>query len=424
VTATQTPVADQLSYQDLYRRWEEGNWSAMGYDFARDREGWAALSDVQRASGRWLYSMFFYGEDSVADNLSPYIDAAPLEEQRYFLATQQVDEARHAVFFHRFFTDVIGTGGSLADTLASTRLEHNWGYRHVFDRLDRMAAELRRDRSLPRFAQAIAMYHLVVEAALAQPGQHFIEDYFANAGTMPAFSEGMHNVARDEQRHIGFGVKVLSELFARSDECKAAVVELLREVLMYSIAVFVPPNWDREYTRAYGFEMEDVYAFAIRSIRAKWRATGYPIEEMPPDVFPFDPAMPEDEVARRLIAMLEAGVAGEPRPRPDASAESQRLLFDVVARGLDSPAPLTIQWRFSDAPPWHLHVANGSTNAAPGEAPAADVTLESSWGDWVELAVHGRRPTSAILRRRLRLRGSPRALLRLQRALPTRPSLV
>ncbi|MCW3066773.1 MAG: Sterol-binding domain protein [Solirubrobacterales bacterium] len=86
--------------------------------------------------------------------------------------------------------------------------------------------------------------------------------------------------------------------------------------------------------------------------------------------------------------------------------------------------PLTIQWRFSDADPWHLQVANGATRAEPGETTAADVTLESSWGDWIDLAVHGRRPASAILRRRLKLRGSPRALLRLQRALPTRPSLV
>ena len=51
--------------------------------------------------------MFLHGEDSVADNLSPYIDAAPLEEQKYFLATQQVDEARHAVFFARFMREVL-----------------------------------------------------------------------------------------------------------------------------------------------------------------------------------------------------------------------------------------------------------------------------------------------------------------------------
>ena len=57
---------------------------------------------------------------------------------------------------------------------------------------------------------------------------------------MPGFSEGMANISRDEQRHIGFGVKVLSECFAESDECKEAVAELLREVMPYSLAVFTP----------------------------------------------------------------------------------------------------------------------------------------------------------------------------------------
>src|ERR1041384_2745928 len=75
-----------------------------------------------------------------------------------------------------------------------------------------MAEELRKDRSIPKYAQAITLYHLIVEGSLAQPGQHFIEDFFASEESMPGFSEGMGNVSRDEQRHIGFGVKVLSEL--------------------------------------------------------------------------------------------------------------------------------------------------------------------------------------------------------------------
>ena len=219
---------ERISYDDLYRGWEEGNWRATEIDFSKDREGWRALSEVQRKSALWTYSMFFYGEDSVTDNLSPYIDAAPKEEQKYFLATQQVDEARHAVFFHRFFGEVIGTGETLAEGLAYTQPQLGWGYRNVFGRLDQMADELRRDRSLPKFAQGIALYHMVVEAALAQPGQHFIEDYFTKSGTLPGFSDGMRNVSRDEQRHIGFGVKVLSECFRETDECKAAVVDILR----------------------------------------------------------------------------------------------------------------------------------------------------------------------------------------------------
>src|SRR5919197_1198289 len=108
--------ADQISYDDLYGRWEEGNWKATEIDFSEDRSGWASLSEIQRRSALWTYSMFFFGEDSVTENLSPYIDAAPKEEQKYFLATQQVDEARHSLFFHRFFKEVIGAGRSVGST--------------------------------------------------------------------------------------------------------------------------------------------------------------------------------------------------------------------------------------------------------------------------------------------------------------------
>jgi ribonucleotide reductase beta subunit family protein with ferritin-like domain len=427
VTSVGNTVADQLSYDDLYRRWEQGNWSAYDLDLSRDREGWEALSEIQRQSALWIYSMFFYGEDSVTDNLSPYIDAAPKEEQKYFLATQQVDEARHAVFFHRFFKEVIGAGDSIASTLAYTRPQLGWGYRGVFDRLDRMADELRRDRSLPKFAQAITLYHMVVEATLAQPGQHYIEDYFTKAGTMPGFSEGMHNVSRDEQRHIGFGVKTLAEAFRASDECRAAVAELLREVMPYSLAVFNPPNWDREYTRCYGFELEDIFAFGMRSVKAKWRATGYPLEEMPPGIFPVDHTLPEEEVAARQIKLLEAGVLGEPNGRPESSPEIQRIYFDVIARSARTDAadgePLTIQWRFADADPWHLRVDNGSSEARPGEAGAPDVTLEATWADWIEISMRGSDPRRAVLKRKLRPRGSPRALWRMQRIYPGRPRI-
>ena len=232
-----------------------------------------------------------------------------------------------------------------------------------------MADDLRRDRSLPKFARAIALYHMIVEATLAQPGQHFIEDYFADAGTMPGFSEGMANVSRDEQRHIGFGVKVLSECFAESDECKEAVAELLRELLPYTLSVFSPVDKAREYSRAYGFELEDLFAFGLDSVRTKWRVAGYPMEEMP-GVLPVDPALSPEEVARRQIRLLEAGVMGEPNGRPDSSPEIQELYFDMISRVARTDAvngsPMTIQWRFDDAEPWHLRIDNGSTARRAG----------------------------------------------------------
>ncbi len=58
-----------------------------------------------------------------------------------------------------------------------------------------MVDELHTDRSLPKFAQAITLYHMVIEATMAQPTQHFIEDFFVKAGTMPGFSAGMEKVS-------------------------------------------------------------------------------------------------------------------------------------------------------------------------------------------------------------------------------------
>jgi 1,2-phenylacetyl-CoA epoxidase catalytic subunit len=426
MSVAQQNLAGQISYMDLYRRWEEGNWRSMELDFSQDRQGWESLNEIQRKSALWIYSMFFYGEDAVADGLSPYIEAAPKEEQKYFLATQQVDEARHAVFFHRFFQEVIGVEGDIAAGLEFTESQLGWGYRNVFRRLEQMVEELHHDRSLPKFAQAIALYHMVIEATMAQPGQHFIEDFFAKAGTMPGFSAGMEKVSRDEQRHIGFGVKVLSDLFQETEECKEAVAELLREVLPWVTGVFVPPGWDERYTTEYGFTMEQIYAFGMKSVEMKWKATGYPLSEMP-GVYPFDSEMPHEERARRQIKLLRAGVLGEPNGKPQVDAEIEEILFDVVALSARTDAvdrPVTIQWKFKDAEPWHVRIDNGSTSSGKGLADDADVTLRTSWADWVDVSIRGKDARRAMLRGKLRPSGSLRQLARMQKIFPPRPQPV
>ncbi|HEV7481622.1 MAG TPA: SCP2 sterol-binding domain-containing protein, partial [Solirubrobacterales bacterium] len=319
-------------------------------------------------------------------------------------------------------------GDSIQSTLASTLPQLNWGYRGIFDRLDVMAEELRKDRSLPKYAQAITLYHLIVEGSLAQPGQHFIEDFFSNGETMPGFSAGMANVSRDEQRHIGFGVKVLSELLGEGrpgwEENRAAVTDLLREVLPYGPAVFSPPNLDREYTECYGFSLEDIFAFGLKLIRQRWRTIGYPTEEMPPGVFPFDPERDEREIAERQVKLMMAGILGPPTgPKPGASPELQRLYFDIVERVADPAAangsPLVYQYRFTDADPWHLTIANGSTRAEPGEAPNPTLVLEASWSDFVATGKPDANPLKMILQRRLRPRGPIREIARMRKVFPS-----
>src|SRR3954464_5410731 len=309
MTDTATTAVDRISYEDLYERWEKGNWSATALDFTQDRVDWhEGFTDLERRAALWNYSLFFHGEDSVTDNLSPYIDAAPLEEQKYFLATQQVDEARHAVFFGRFMREVVDRGETIAGLLAGTLPELTWGFRKTFASRGAGAEELRKDKSIPNLARSIFMYHLVVEATLAQPGQHFIEGYVNERGILPGFREGMENVSKDEQRHIGFGVKMLSDLNRQDPDCKAAVADLLREVIPYTTAVLVPPGWDRRYTEVFGQTIEDIFEQGMISLEQKMKDIlergRISLEQkrkragMPLDSLPGPPPIPMDLTAR------------------------------------------------------------------------------------------------------------------------------
>ena len=411
-------ATDAVSYDDLYARWERGNWRATEIDFSQDVVDWnEKLTPEQRRSALWLYTLFFHGEDSVADNLSPYIDAAPLEEQKYFLTTQQVDEARHAVFFHRFMREVAGVGdASIASTLRATDPEITWGHRKVFGRLDQMADELRADRSKPQLARAITLYHVVVEASMAQPGQHMIERYLEELDLLPGFREGMRNVALDEQRHIGFGVKLLADLY-REDPARIgdAIVGTLREVLPWTAAVAKPPGWDETYMTAFGFTYDDLGEEGARSLEHKLRAIGLPVDTLPG--FPMDMTLPPRERAERGRIMLQGNYIGPDRPvaRDD---ETLSVVFDAIARSADPravPAGTTVQWDLTDAEPWHVVLDDGSTRAAQGLTPKAEVTLRMSLDDFGDVIAEREDPRRLVLRRHIRVRGNPRLLLKLPR---------
>ena len=416
-----TAAADAVSYADLYARWERGNWSATEIDFTRDRADWhERLTPEQRRGALWLYALFLHGEDSVTDNLSPYIDAAPREEQRYFLATQQADEARHSVFFTRFLHEVVGRGdGSVAGVLAATRSELTWGHRQVFARLDRMADELRADHSRRTLAAAITLYHVVVEASLAQPGQHMIEDYLERDDVLPGFRAGMRHVSLDEQRHIGFGVKLLADLHREApEEVTEAIVGVIREVLPWTIAVPKPPNWDRSYTECFGFTFEDLAEAGAASLEQRLRAIGLDVLSLPRFPMPMD--IPARERALRGQALLRANLIGPGDGPVSQDPDAVAILFETLARQADAshvPAGTTIAWDFDDAPPWHIVLDERGSTATAGLPPRPDLTLRCRFADWADVAARRADPRALMLRRRLRPRGRARVLWALPRVM-------
>src|SRR5256884_3739848 len=409
---------DAISYSDLYARWERGNWRATELDFSEDARQWREdFSEFERQAALWNYGLFFWGEDAVADNLSPYIDAAPLEEQKYFLATQQVDEARHAVFFKRFMHEVCGIGdGSMSSGLSTIKPQLTPGFRKIFDRLDAMADELRADRSRAKLAAAVTLYHVLIEASLAQPGQHFICSYLEERDQLPAFRAGMENISADEQRHIGFGVKLLSDL-KREDPVGVprAVARILREVTRFTSQVLMPPGWDERYIIVFNATFDSVGVEGLTSLTTKLRSAGMPVDSLPgPALLP--PGLSPLEVSQRGRALAKAGIIGV-REGPSArDPETVALMFDTIRRQGNPPhrlaGPTTFQWGVpdSDVETWHLTVENGSSRVAPGEAPHADLRLRLAYQDWADMVGERLNPMRAVATRRLRPRGNPLAL--------------
>jgi Ribonucleotide reductase, small chain/SCP-2 sterol transfer family len=419
--------ADAISYDDLYARWERGNWSATELDFSEDARQWREdFTEFERTAALWNYCLFFWGEDAVADNLSPYIDAAPEVEQKYFLTTQQVDEARHAVLFKRFMHEVCGVGdGSTADGLRAIRHQLTPGFRKIFDRLDVMADELRADRSPAMLAAGVALYHVMIEASLAQPGQHFICGYLEDRDVLPAFREGMRNVAADEQRHIGFGVKLLADL-CRMDPVGVpqAVARMLREVTRFTPQVLAPPGWDERYVTVFGSSFDDVGVEGMESMTTKLRSAGLAVETLPgPPIL--TPGLSARQLTQRGRALAQAGVIGVREGPTLRDRRTLELLFDTIGRELGQASlrrPMTLQWEFSDpdVPPWHLRIANGSTAAAEGTATHPDVRLRIAYQDWADIVGGRIDPLRALATGKLRPRGNPVALARLRRILPRR----
>src|SRR6185312_5234912 len=302
--------------------------------------------------------------------------------------------------------------GTVAGVLAATEAELTWGHRQVFARLDRMAGELRVDRSPRKLAAAITLYHVVVEASLAQPGQHMIEDYLERYDVLPGFREGMRHVSLDEQRHIGFGVKLLADLHREAPEAiTEAIVGVIREVMPWTVAVPKPPNWDRTYTESFGFTFEDLAEAGALSLEQRLRAIGLDVLSLPRFPMPMD--IPARDRARRGQILLRANLIGPGDGPVSQEPEAVAILFDTLARQADAtavPAGTTIAWDFEDSPPWHIVLDARGSVAVAGRPPRPDLTLSCRFADWADVAARRADPRALMLRRRLRPRGRIRVL--------------
>ena len=119
------------SYEKLFTRWQRQQWTTEDFDFTEDARQWAdpdMFTEDERKFLSFGFSEFFIGEDRVTVELLPFALATPDTEAQLFLTTQISDEAKHVVFWDRFYREVFNSdaegtraSSSTATATSSTR---------------------------------------------------------------------------------------------------------------------------------------------------------------------------------------------------------------------------------------------------------------------------------------------------------------
>jgi ribonucleoside-diphosphate reductase beta chain len=280
---TQTADIQLNDPQTLYRRWEDSQWSPFHVDLALDREQWRGLRGEDQGLIFWVLSSLMVAEERITTKFSGLVGAHGSEEEATFLATQQVDEARHMQFYARFQDEVVAAPAAIAAHVDRAREQLSPAFRRIFDEALVDAHECLVGAPADRAAKVrfVTIYHLILEGTLGLTSYRFVTGYLEREALLPGFVEGYSKIHHDETRHIGYGVWFLRETVRAAPELGDVVRATLRELLPSVAESLTPPDrasdtdWD-----ALGASSDEIRAFAIDGLTRRLAIVGVPIDTL------------------------------------------------------------------------------------------------------------------------------------------------
>ena len=262
--------------QQLYEAWERQPWSAHAIDLEQDKRDWAGFDDFLRAQLAWNLSSFFIGEERVTTQFSGLVRAYENQAEEAYLATQQVDEARHAQVFNRVFEQVLGLDGTFEDRLQVARQNVDPAFLDLFDNhlvaaQDRLLAD---PADIEAKVDFVTTYHMIIEGTLALTGQFFIQDYLEKQGVLPGILEGFLKISQDEHRHVAYGTWYLQQR-CRDAGLRRRVQDKLEELIPVATGVLVPPGVDDPFDyELLGYHASETHQFAFNALSRRLKVIG------------------------------------------------------------------------------------------------------------------------------------------------------
>ncbi len=280
-------TSDEIQLNDpqtLYVKWEGAQWNPFEVDLSRDQEQWARMEERDRGLIHWVLASLMVAEERITTKFSGLVGAHGSEEEASFLATQQVDEARHMQFYARFQDEVIADPAKVAEHVTRSREHISPAFRQIFD-VELVGAHeelVAHPDDLATKVRFVTLYHLILESTLGLTTFRFVTDYMKDRELLPGFVDGYSKIHHDETRHIGYGVWFLRESVREEPEVAAeAIREMLRRLLP-SVAQSLAPSEDPDGPDldALGVSGDEIRDFALGGLTRRLDIIGVPLASL------------------------------------------------------------------------------------------------------------------------------------------------
>jgi ribonucleoside-diphosphate reductase beta chain len=264
--------------QALYRRWEDTQWSPFAIDLTRDAAQWPDADSTARELLVFALSSLMVAEERITTKFSGLVGAHGTEEEATFLATQQVDEARHMQFYARFQNEVIAEPAAIAVHVERARAHVSDAFRQIFDvaLVGAHEALVAAPADLEAKVRFVTIYHLIIEGTLGLTSFKFVTDYLKEEELLPGFVHGYSKIHEDETRHIAYGVWFLRETVRHRPEQAETVKATLRELLPHVAESLKLP--EEEQSSALGISEDELREHALGGLTRRLQIIGVPLE--------------------------------------------------------------------------------------------------------------------------------------------------
>jgi ribonucleoside-diphosphate reductase beta chain len=262
--------------QTLYRNWEESQWSPFEIDLAADRGQWEAMADRSLVS--FVLGSLMVAEERITTKFSGLVGAHNSEEEATFLATQQVDEARHMQFYARFQDEVVAEPALIASHVEHAREQVSPAFRTIFDEKLVVAHErlLANPEDIAAKVAFVTIYHQILEGTLGLTTFEFSTRFMEREGLLPGFVAGYRKIHHDEHRHVGYGTWYLRKAVAEHPEMGDVVRTTMLEMLPAVADSLTPPGGTD--TSVLGASENELRAFALGGLSRRLKIIGVSLD--------------------------------------------------------------------------------------------------------------------------------------------------